>query len=107
MTQADLIKCAVVFVNGFAGLLAAFPGPELGTLERLVCAALVAGCGAVLLFLEKVGGSKAKSADLDPDDMTPAQRRRLAMRLRDVMETTPAAPARTRRTAGQIPGVSD
>lgn len=50
---------------------------------------------------------KAKPDDVDPDTMTPAQRRRLAMKLRDVMETTPAAPARTRRPAGQIPGVSD
>ncbi len=107
MTQADLIKCGVVFLNGFAGLIAAFPGPELGTLERLICAALVAGCGAVLLFLDRVGGSKAKADALDPDDMTPAQRRRLAMKLRDVMEQTPATPIRPRRTAGQIPGVSD
>lgn len=90
MTQADMIKLGLMFLNAFCGVIAAFPGPEVGVLERLICAALVIACGAALAFLEKVGGSKAKPDDLDPDTMTPAQRRRLAMKLRDVMETTPA-----------------
>lgn len=83
MTQADLIKLSLGFVNAFAALIAAYPGTELGPLERLFCAALVAGCGASLLFLDRVGGSKTPR---DPADMTMAQRRRLAMKLRDVME---------------------
>lgn len=90
MTQADAIKLALMFLNAFAGVLAAFPGPELGTLERLFCAALVAGCGAALLFLDKYGAPKRRAAALDPDDMTPVQRRRLAAKLKDVMMETPA-----------------
>lgn len=44
-------KVALAFVNAFAGILAAYPGPELNPLWRLLCAAIVAGCGAALLIL--------------------------------------------------------
>lgn len=58
VTQSDAANALTVllaFVNAFAGLIAAYPGPELGALQRLVCAALVAGCGAALLFLHPPG----------------------------------------------------
>jgi hypothetical protein len=47
----------VAFINGFAGILAAYPGPELPALARLCAAATVGGCGAVLLLTNPPGGS--------------------------------------------------
>ncbi len=97
------LACAVVvavvpFVQGF----------ELVTLspkELLVIGVLNLSVMEIQRRMSQPG--KAKTDALDPDDMTPAQRRRLAMKLRDVMEQTPATPIRPRRSAGQIPGVSD
>ena len=51
MSPRDSVKLLLVFLNGIAGVLAAYPGPELPPLARLMAAALVAGCGAALLFL--------------------------------------------------------
>ena len=88
MSQADLIKIALVFVNLFAGAVVAYPGPELGALSRLFCVALVAGCGGALAFLDKLG-AKPRTRTLDVDEMTPAQRRRLAMKLKAEMLEQP------------------
>lgn len=86
MNTQDTLKVALMFVNGFAGLIAAYPGPELGALERLVCAALVAGCGAALLYLNPPGRTKS----VDPDNLTPAQRRKLVAAVKAEMMATPA-----------------
>lgn len=86
MNTPNVLKVALVFLNGFAGLIAAYPGPELGALERLICAALVAGCGAALLVLNPPGRSKS----VDPDDLTPAQRRKLVAAVKAEMMATPA-----------------
>lgn len=48
---ASVLKIALAFVNAFAGILAAYPGPELSPLARVLAAATVAGCGAALLYL--------------------------------------------------------
>lgn len=67
MTKNDLqivlstVKVALAFVNAFAGILAAYPGPELAPLARLFAAATVAGCGAALLFLNPPGDSNVKA----------------------------------------------
>ena len=67
MTKNDVqmvlsaIKVALAFVNAFAGILAAYPGPELSPLARLLAAATVAGCGAALLFLNPPGDSNVKA----------------------------------------------
>lgn len=45
------MKVALAFVNAFAGFIAAYPGPELNPLWRMLFAATVAGCGAALLIL--------------------------------------------------------
>lgn len=87
MTTLTLLKIILAFVNGMAGLIAAFPGPELGVMERLLAAAVVAGCGPALLLLNPPGRA---SRSLDPADMTMAQRRRLAMKLKDEMMRLPA-----------------
>ena len=91
MTQTDLLKLVLVTVNGFAGFVAAYPGSELAPLARLFCAALVVGCGGGLLFLDKLGG-KPRGRNLDPKTMTAAQRKRLALELREEMEARPAVP---------------
>lgn len=50
------LKIALAFLNGFCGILAAYPGPELPPLARLAAAGIVAGCGAVLLIVDPPGG---------------------------------------------------
>ena len=61
-------KVAIAFINAFAGIFAAYPGPELSPLWRLFAAALVGGCGAALLFLNPPG-AKSRDADLSEDDL--------------------------------------
>lgn len=85
MTTMDILKVSLLFLNAFAALIAAYPGPEIGAVERLICAALVAGCGAALLYLNPPG----KKA-LDPDNLTPAQRRKLVAAVKAEMMATPA-----------------
>lgn len=48
----NVAKVALAFVNAFAGVFAAYPGPELSPLWRLAAAAIVAGCGAALLLMQ-------------------------------------------------------
>lgn len=55
MNPRDIVKLFLVFANGIAGVIAAYPGPELSPLARLLAAALVTGCGAALLFLTPPG----------------------------------------------------
>lgn len=62
MTAQDTIKVALTFLNGFAGVIAAYPGPEVGPLARLVCAALVIACGATLLLVQPPGKEKPLTA---------------------------------------------
>ena len=52
----SVAKVALAFLNAFAGILAAYPGPELSPLWRLMAAAVVAGCGAGLLVLQPPTG---------------------------------------------------
>lgn len=54
-TLLSTLKVALAFVNAFAGILAAYPGPELSGLARVLAAATVAGCGAALLMLTPPG----------------------------------------------------
>lgn len=84
MTTVDTLKVTLLFVNAFAGLLAAYPGPELGALERLICAALVAGCGAALLYLNPPGSKKVNA-----DKLTAVQTRQVADELERRMKATP------------------
>lgn len=84
MATVDILKLALLFVNAFAGLIAAYPGPELGAIERLVCAALVAGCGAALLYLNPPGRQA-----INPDKLTAAQTRQVADELERRMRAQP------------------
>lgn len=85
MTTPDILKVALLFLNAFAGLIAAYPGPEIGAVERLICAALVAGCGAGLLYLNPPGKAKAVNAD----KLTAAQTRQVADELERRMKANP------------------
>lgn len=51
----NALKVALAFLNGFCGILAAYPGPEVPPLVRAICAATVAGCGGALLMLTPPG----------------------------------------------------
>lgn len=62
MTTQDAIKIGLTFLNGFAGVIAAYPGPEVDALARLICAALVIACGATLLLVNPPGKEKALTA---------------------------------------------
>lgn len=84
VTTSDTLKIALLFLNAFAGLIAAYPGPEIGAVERLICAALVAGCGATLLYLNPPG---SKSVSLSA--LTPAQTRQVADELEKRMRANP------------------
>lgn len=53
MTPIDGIKLVLMFANAFAGVIAA--SADIDPMARLLAAALVAGCGAVLLFLNPLG----------------------------------------------------
>lgn len=64
-TILSVLKVAVAFINGFAGILAAYPGPELPALARLCAAATVGGCGAVLLLTNPPGGGVTVSSIAD------------------------------------------
>ena len=83
MTTNDVMKVALLFLNAFAGLIAAYPGPEIGAVERLVCAGLVAGCGAALLYLNPPGKK------VNPDRLTAAQTKQVADELERRMKATP------------------
>jgi hypothetical protein len=80
VTTMDAIKMSLVFVNAFAGLIAAYPGADLDGSVRLVCAALVAGCGAALLFMQKLGG------DIDYAKLAEEQERQRQARVRATLE---------------------
>lgn len=83
MTTMDMLKVGLLFLNAFAGLIAAYPGPEIGAVERLICAALVAGCGAALLYLNPPGKK------VNPDKLTVAQTKQVADELERRMKATP------------------
>ena len=53
-------KVLLAFMNAFAGILAAYPGPEISPLLRLLAAATVAGCGAALLMVHPPGRDRAE-----------------------------------------------
>lgn len=55
----SLLKIGLAFLNGVAGVLAAYPGPELPVLARLMASAVVVGCGAALLVLQPPGSEDA------------------------------------------------
>lgn len=73
-------KVALAFINAFAGILAAYPGPELSPLLRLMAAATVAGCGAALLYLQppgrKPGGAEGVTVSAVADELERRSRRR-------------------------------
>lgn len=58
-------KVMLAFVNAFAGALAAYPGPELSPLVRLMAVAVVAGCGGSLLVLHPPGASEFSPEQVD------------------------------------------
>lgn len=84
MTTADMLKVAILFVNGLAGFLAAAPGNDIDPTARLFAAGLVAGCGAALLYLNPPG----KKA-VNPDKLTAAQTKQVADELERRMRATP------------------
>lgn len=63
MTPRDAVKYGLTFLNAFCGLIVAYPGPEIGGLERVLCAALIAGCGTTLLLIDPPRTAKRKAAD--------------------------------------------
>ena len=83
MTTADMLKVALLFLNAFAGFLAAAPGTDIDPAARLVAAALVAGCGAALLYLNPPGKK------VNPDRLTAAQTKQVADELERRMKATP------------------
>lgn len=64
MNTADTIKVALLFLNAFAGFIAAAPGDNIDPSVRIVCAALVAACGAALLYLNPPGKTPSPTANL-------------------------------------------
>lgn len=84
MTTADMIKVALLFVNAFAAFIAAAPGNDIDPTARLMAAALVAGCGAALLYLNPPGAKK-----VNPDKLTAAQTKQVADELERRMKATP------------------
>lgn len=82
-TTADTLKVALLFVNAFAGFIAAAPGTDIDPGVRIVAAALVAGCGAALLYLNPPGRK------VNPDKLTAAQTRQVADELERRMKATP------------------
>lgn len=72
MNPLDALKVTLAFVNGFAGVVIAYPGSDLDPLIRLMFAGLVAGCGAALLFLNPPGKSGEKFTAKQVDQLTDA-----------------------------------
>ena len=55
MNPTDSVKVLLVFLNGLAAFIAAYPGTDLDPMVRLACGAVSAGCGAALLMLTPPG----------------------------------------------------
>lgn len=72
MNPTDALKVALAFVNGFSGVVIAYPGSDLDPLIRLMFAGLVAGCGAALLFLKPPGNSGEKFSPAQVEQLTAA-----------------------------------
>lgn len=78
----DALKLGLGFLNAFAGSLVLIP--DLGNVEKGVCAALVAACGFGLLFLDRLGTAKKSKTTIDVNELTVGQRRRLLAQLTEV-----------------------
>lgn len=72
MNPTDALKVTLAFVNAFAGVFAGYPGTDLDPMIRLAFVALVAGCGAALLFLNPPGKSGEKFSPKQVDQLTDA-----------------------------------
>lgn len=55
MPDRDWLKLTLLFVQGMAVHVAAYPGPELRAEIRLTAAAIAAGCSPILLSLMPPG----------------------------------------------------
>ncbi|MCC7372528.1 MAG: hypothetical protein IT306_29210 [Chloroflexi bacterium] len=62
MNTVDALKVLLVFANGLAAFVAAYPGTDLDPMARLACGAVAAGCGAALLLMTPPGKAERFSA---------------------------------------------